>query len=275
MKRAICLNICGLIAICMIGGNWNAARAQQSSGGPDVVGIKSGMAVLDAMIALKADNPRLSLTPSTLKLEGFSSDLLPSVAATETPAPGPAATIARAGERVTIGFTMPPNPESVWGVERVYDFATAERPALRVTLDALLKKYGPESGRINPNPNTSHITWVYDAQGQPMGPREAQLDATCTLPLLEHIIVNPANDIPGGPRWPAACNSVMVVRASVAATQDPASSQYVVTNLTVTLADGSRYRAAMEATRAVVLNAAKSREKKQSDEVNQRAAPKL
>ena len=277
MNRARNLNFCGAFMACVIGVGGSAARAQQTTSGPDVVGIKLGMTVRDAMIALKADNPRLHLAPTTLQLEGFPNDLMPSVTATEaqTPGPPPGYTIARGGERVTLTFTLTPHREEVWGVQRVYDFATAERPSLQVTLDALLNKYGPETGRINPGPNTNHITWIYDAQGRPLGPRGAQLNAACTLQVLAGFQGNPANDIQSGPHWPPECNSVIIARASVAATQDAASSQYVVTNLTVSVADPGKYRAAIDATRAVVLNAAKAREKKQGEEVNQRAAPKL
>jgi len=65
------------------------------------------------------------------------------------------------------------------------------------------------------------------------------------------------------------------VDASVQASLDSASSQFVVNNMTVVLADAGRYRTAIDATRGVILNAAKSRQKKQTDEVNKRRAPKL
>jgi len=39
--------------------------------------------------------------------------------------------------------------------------------------------------------------------------------------------------------------------------------------------DGGRYRAALDATRGVILNAVRAREQKQADEVNKRSAPKL
>lgn len=275
MKRIFCRRLFGSLAACLFAAGLNVAQAQQI--GPDVVGIKSGMTVKDAMQALKADNPRMKLSPSTLRLEGFSDDLMSYVVGAEpqTPGPPPGYTIARAGEKVTIAFTLPPNQESVWGVERVYNFATAERPALQVTLDALTKKYGPETTRLNAGPNSNHITWVYNAQGKPMGPGGAQLNKACTFPVLAAITGNPANDINNGTRWPADCNSVTIVSADISAGQDPASSQYVVVTMTVSVADAARYHAAMEATRAVVLKATKSREKTETDQVNQRKAPKL
>jgi hypothetical protein len=240
------------------------------------VGIKFGMTVKDAMLALKADNPRLNLAPETLQLKGFADQLMSSVTCNEMITSGPNSSIARAGEKVTIGFTLPPSQELVWAIKRDYDFATAERPPLQVTLDALLKKYGPETQRINPGPNTNHLTWVYDTTGKPLGARGAQLNTTCTDRILSSFQNGTQDDIQGtGRRWPPECSSVIIARASVSAQQEPGSSQYVVSHLTVTLADGARYWPTIEATRAVALNAAKAHEKKQTDEVNKRAAPKL
>src|SRR5712691_1414891 len=92
-RLAIYLNGSAALVVCMAGIGWNAALAQQSVPPPpaksatgsasgislDIVGIKLGMSVKDAMLALKADNPRLTLTPSTLTLEGFAEQLMPSV----------------------------------------------------------------------------------------------------------------------------------------------------------------------------------------------------
>ncbi len=61
---------------------------------------------------------------------------------------------------------MLPKQEAVWGVTRTYNFATAEWPSLQNALDALHKKYGPESVPADPDPrnNTKGIAWVYDGR---------------------------------------------------------------------------------------------------------------
>jgi hypothetical protein len=288
MKVAIWFNRCAVLVACIIGLNWSAAHAQQAapaSGSAagislDVVGIKPGMTVREAMLALKADNPRLTIAPSTRQYEGFAEPLMPSVTGSEPATPGPNSVIQRAGENVEILFTMLPNQEVVWGVKRTYFFATAERPSLQNTLDALHKKYGPESMPPDPDPrnNTKAITWVYDGQGRPLGPRGAQLYRTCGS-FSNHFgngDLAAVNDIQTGGQPPAAdCKSLIYVDASVQASIDPASSQFVVNTLTVILADGGRYRTAIDAMRTVILNAAKSREKKETDDVNKRGAPKL
>lgn len=280
-RVAIHLNVCGAVAACLIGIGWDAARAQSAGGiSLDVVGIKLGMTVKDAMLALKADNPRMTLAPATLEFEAFTEPLLFSVAGTEAPTPGPNSLPSRAGENVEILFTVPPNQEVVWAVRRTYFFAGAERPSLQNTLDALHRKYGPETMPADPDPRnpTKGIIWVYDGQGKPMGPAGQQIYKTCGT-FGNHFGsggLAARNDIQtGGQPGPPECKSYIVLAASVQAGLDPASSQYVVNNMGAVLADGGRYRTAIEATRGVILNAAKAREKKQADEVNKRAAPKL
>jgi hypothetical protein len=70
-----------------------------------------------------------------------------------------------------------------------------------------------------------------------MGPGGAQLNTTCDSLLLGNFGGEPQsalNDIRSGKPWPPQCNSLIIVKASVQATRDPASSQFVVFNLIVT-----------------------------------------
>ena len=287
MKAAVCLRRCAVLASCLIGLHWNVAHAQPAAPVPgsaagislDVVGIRPGMTVKAAMLALRADNPRLTIVPSLRQFEGFAEPLMSAVMGSEKVEAGQNS-ILRGAEDVEILFTMPPNQEAVWGVKRTYYFATAERPSLQNTLDALHKKYGPESMPPDPDPRniTKVIAWVYDSQGRPLGARGAQLYRSCGS-FANHFGSGDSaalNDIQVGPQLPAAeCRSIIIVEASVLANRDPGGSQLVVNTLIVSVADEGRYRTAIDATRAVILNAAKSRDKKQSDEVDKRGAPKL
>lgn len=314
MKRAIYLNTCCAFAACLIGVAWaqqsvpgtivekkgvivpsskapqqstqkapqQAAPVPESAAGIslDVVGIKPGMTVRDAMLALKADNPRMTLAPSTREFEGFTGPLLFSVFGEEAATPGPNSLPLRAGENVEILFTLPPNQEVVWAVRRVYNFAGAERPSLQNLLEALHRKYGPETVPADPDPrnNTKGIVWVYDGQGRPLGPSGQQIYRTCGTfgNYFGNGGLAAVNDIQSAGRpVPPECKAYIVVNASVQAGIDPASSQYVVSNMGAVLADGGRYRTAIDATRGVIVNAAKAREKKQTDEVNKRGTPKL
>jgi hypothetical protein len=280
INRAILGSTCGTLAACLI--VMTGARAQQkpaaavadASSGVElnVGGIAPGMTVKQSMLALKADNPKMSLEPTTLRLEGFKDDVMLLVKGRE------AATAQSTGEDVSIAFTVIPGKEVVWGVRRVLYFANAERPPLQGTLDALHKKYGPETFPPDPDPRqgTKQIVWVYDAQGRPMGPQGKQAQITCgRLATNIESVISIQNDLDSGGSWVAACGSVTIVSATVQASMDAASRVYVVNNLTWTMADGARYRANLEATRAVMLEAGNASAKKAADDVNKRTIRKF
>jgi len=247
----------------------------------DVVGIRIGMTVKEAATALRADNPRLMLTPSTRGLEGFAQPLLMSIAGQEGPVSGPNNTVERGGENIELLFTTPPNPEVVWGIKRTYFFATKERPDLQITLDAMRKKYGPETIAPSPDPRdqTKFMAWVYDAQGKPMGPNGAQLNTMCAGLVTSRFGnggITTEQEILTGQAGPAPCQSISIVNASIqSARLDPANPQFVVFSLIVQITDARRHRAATDATRAVALAATKARESKEAEEVKRRGAPKL
>jgi hypothetical protein len=254
----------------------------QNAGGPslDIVGIKLGMSVKDAMLALKADNAQLTLTPFTFRPEGFTNDLLLMVEGKQLITSSANDQVERAGETVEILFTLPPNAEVVWGVKRQYTFATKERPALENILEALHRKYGLETlpPRLDPRELGKHVAWVYDAQGKPMGPAGAALYTACGTLIDNHFSGDSLtrNEILAGQAVPPQCNSIIIVRAIVQATRfDQSNPQLAVYFMTVSITDGPRHRAATDATRAVVLNAARSRQNKETEDVKKRGVPKL
>jgi hypothetical protein len=162
-------------------------------------------------------------------------------------------------------------------VKRLYNFATREMPDLQITLDALQKKYGAATVPASPDPRdrTKNLAWVYDAQGQPMGPKGAPLNAMCAGLAASHFGNGDQptmNQIQTGQPGPAQCQSISIVTASVlAGGLDAANPQLVVHRLVVQITDGRRHRASVDATRAVALAATKARD----EEVKKRAAPKL
>jgi hypothetical protein len=255
-------------------------RALADSPAFDVVGIRLGMSVTDAMRALKADNPRLQLTPSTRQLEGFSSPLMLSVIGDEAATPGPGGTTARGGETVEILFTLPPSMEAVWGVQRKYHFATSERPSMEATLGALMKKYGPAA--VPPSPDardhTKSIIWVYDAQGRALGPAGRQLIVPCAN-LMSHFgngDTGTANELETGQFGPAECQSIMVISASIQGSAVTAgSAELAVNDLIVQMIDNARHSVSTKATRAVAVNAANARDKQSTEDLQKRGAPKL
>ena len=166
-------------------------------------------------------------------------------------------------------------------MKRIYSFATHEMPELQITLDALRKKYGPETVPASPDARdmTKNMVWVYDAQGKPMGPSGAPLNLQCGPLFMSHFGNGDAptmNEIQSGRPGPPQCQSIIMVNANVQGNRlDQSNPRLVVRSLIVNITDGSRHRASTDATRGVALAASKARQNKDNEEISKRAPPKL
>ena len=248
------------------------AAAQSSAPNLDVVGIKLGMPVKTAVTAIKASNPRLTVQEDTFQLEGFDQVVLSSIVASVSGEAG------KDTEQFSLGITMPPSPQVVWGVRRTYTYAPQNMPSTALTMGALRKKYGPESIPVDPDPRnlTKAMIWVFDPQGRPVAPARAHsLYMACDAPLSNAFQTTAiSNELAGG-RMPVECDSVVMISASVQSSSNVVPGSIVVGNLIVQVANGPAYRASIEATRRVVMAAVNGRQNKQKEEINKRGAPKI
>ena len=198
----------------------------------DVVGIKIGMTIKDAMLALKADNPNLTLNPTTKQLEGFTQDLMPDVYAVGT------LTTGKDYETVELLFTMAPSKELLWGVKRLYTYADQNKPTADNTIAALRKKYGPENVPYVPDPRQQLkvLGWVYDAQGKLMAAEPARrLYGVCFAAAGNYFGNGDAatfNEIQTGRlTGQAECNSIIMAAAMITtAPLAPGRPEYMVTH---------------------------------------------
>ncbi len=253
------------------------ASAQQTPS-LDIVGIKPGMSMNDAMQALKADDPRLKMTNTSIQAEGFANPLIPLVQGDDI-APNNVAQVNQPTETIQVLLTTPPGQAVVWSVWRNYIFPTSQRPSMQATIDALVAKYGPPSTPVDPAATVQSIAWVYDAQGKPIGPSGKQLDTICESTLL---IYNGGNAnqalhsafASAANNWPPQCMSIIIVSASVSGAR--VSSNTIACNgMEVHLWDGGRFMKARDATLSVIAAAVKARQNGNANQVNSVAPPKL
>jgi hypothetical protein len=66
------------------------------------------------------------------------------------------------GENISLNFTMDPSETVVSAIRRGISYAEGTGPTVAVTLDALRKKYGPESFA---DANNDRLNWFFDYQG--------------------------------------------------------------------------------------------------------------
>jgi hypothetical protein len=136
------------------------AKIAAKAGFLEVVGIKLGMPLKEAVDALKAHNAAFRVTPLTL----YEYEALPGVIMTPVHyAPHPGGPRDPSTDEFNLLVTYAPNEAFVWGIVRKLGFGTeATRPPLDKTLAGLRQKYGPESAKQA----DSRLIWIYDAQGK-------------------------------------------------------------------------------------------------------------
>jgi hypothetical protein len=106
----------------------------------DIVGIKLGMSIKDALLALKAYNPNFRVKPDSVKY-----DVLPYALTYGISAMSPA-------EKFYFLATMPPNQGVVSTVGRYINFTKENAPTQQVVVEEMKKKYGePSWDRRDPN----------------------------------------------------------------------------------------------------------------------------
>jgi hypothetical protein len=249
-----------------------AAFAQAPTAAVDVVGIKLGMPMAEAMAAIKADNPKLSVQTQTMVLEGFEQPFATAIVASQPTESG------KDGEEITLLLTTPPSHQVVWGIQRTYHYGPQSMPSLDNTLAGLRRKYGAENAFLldtDPRNLTKTIAWAYDTSGKPAGAAQGKpLYLACDAYLANHFSPIALNNDLHGMASPPQCNSIILAKAVVLGGQGPAGAP-VVGNLIFQVTNGAMYRASVDATRGVAMAAARAREEKQSEKIDQRGAPKL
>lgn len=151
------------------------AKIAAKAGFLDVVGIKLGMTVKEAVAALQAHNAGFKPYPITLR----EYEALPGVVMTPVlRAPNPAGPNATSGDDFNLVLTYAPNEAFVWGIVRNMGFGRIEdRPTVENTLAGLRQKYGQESVKES----DSRLIWIYDAQGQQvMGQNAIDIRKQCS-----------------------------------------------------------------------------------------------
>ena len=249
-----------------------AAFAQAPTAVMDVVGLKLGMSMADAVAAIKADNPKLSVQTQTMVLEGFEQPFATAIVASQPTESG------KDGEEITLLLTTPPSHQVVWGIQRTYHYGPQSMPSLDSTLAGLRRKYGAENASLLDTDSrnlTKTIAWAYDTSGKLVAAAPGKaLYLACDAYLGNHFSPIALNNDLHGMASPPQCNSVILAKAVLLGGQGPAGAP-VLGNLIFQVTNGALYRASVDATRAVATAAAHARGKKQSEKIDQRGAPKL
>lgn len=145
------------------------AKIAASAGKYDILGIKLGMPIKEALLALKAHSPKFRLQPESLKYGMLPNALTYGISAVSSHVTDTSRPLPPSSEKFYFMITMPPNQEVVSKVSRVVTFAKDTVPTQDVLAGDLEKKYGPVSWDSGPatlnQQGYREMFWVDDQQG--------------------------------------------------------------------------------------------------------------
>ena len=158
------------------------AEVAAGAGRYDIGGIKLGIPLKDAIMALKAHNPNLLLTPESIQYDFLPYPLTYGISALPPDFKRPGAFHYSIGtnlptiEAFYLALTMPPNDVVTWKISRLTTFDRKIAPSCDAVASDLTKKYGTptwDDGPVSLSAVGSRdMFWVDDADGNRL-PRAA------------------------------------------------------------------------------------------------------
>lgn len=233
---------------------------------PDVLGVRPGMSLEEAIGIVKRHNPKLEVYPRS-----GSSGLLPGVVFSD----GVNMRNFNQSENIDLMAAMEPNAKVVWGIRRGVVYAEEGRPTVTNIIAALRQKYGKEDGSLQ-HPASVQAAgvelldayWLFDDAGKRIAPaaaREyAQLCRQTHLPGQDPLALAQANRatllVPGGVR----CDRWTFIQAQWQPTPAGAGmTPGLALNMSITLGNGALHGKTYAASVTMVENAARDQQNKE------------
>ena len=269
------------------------AKIATSAGKYDILGIKLGMPIKEALLVLKAHSPKFRLQPESVKYDVLPDPLTYGISAVSSNVIDPSRPLPPNSEKLYFMITMPPNQEVVSKLSRIVTFAKDTVPTQDVLATELEKKYGPvswDSGSATLNQQGyREMLWVDDEQGARLqgrdildkcrlmttfrmgqdGPSDVRVDPVRAKARVEGGYVNQQEGMA------RECGSYTMVRAQLYDSRALGiSTPGLVAGLMVMIASGPLDRSATDGTHQYLLQATKARDLKQEKEASKNR-PKL
>jgi len=242
------------------------AKIAAQAGFVDVVGIKLGMPVKDAIAAVQQYNANLRLYPQPVS----KTDLLPDVGFSD----GVNARTDNQSEAIELSVAMAPNQEVVWSVLRAISYSGDNRPAVTNVIAAFRQKYGPEDGSLQ-DPATAKANrvelmdafWVFDSNGKKVPAKQAKDYAQRCRSIdgagrdaARVLMAETQRPLLG--QWSSGelqCGKWTLVLASWIPSSAVGQPPGLVVNMRVQAVNGLLHRSALEASQTLVLQAVQNR----------------
>jgi len=158
------------------------------TGGPDILGVRTGMSPDQVYEALKNIDVTHRVTVAQAAIPALLGEK------TAVYAMAPESRNSGGEENMSVWISLPPNAQQVWSVQR--QFNGSIHTTIEQIVDSLRQKYGPETfSRMSPN--SPEMFWIYDAKGRLADPATGKhIQKDCANYGLQPISIN---GLPGPP----------------------------------------------------------------------------
>jgi hypothetical protein len=152
------------------------------TGGPDILGVRTGMSPEQVYAALKNIDATHRVTVAQAAIPALLGQK------TAVYAMAPESRNSGGEENMSVWISLPPNAQQVWSVQR--QFNASIHTTMDAIVDSLRQKYGPETfSRMSPN--SPEMFWIYDAQGRLADPTMGKhIQKDCANFGLQPISIN-------------------------------------------------------------------------------------
>jgi hypothetical protein len=254
----------------------------------DIVGVKLGMTLEQAVAALKAANPKFVIDVHNGELTAAGkTGLRPRLIVAHLPAavPNPVSwgNLDGSNEAIGVQLTAPPGPLVVELVVRFVRFPNPAPVAASTLIEAVRKKYGPETF------DDGDLAWLYDTNGKPLSGAAQEQRACVGRGMISYLDIRsgdglsaPGSVIPGlgsaainqasgNNPYIAKCVPYVVGRAEIL----HASPTQLAQQFWMTIHSPGLQRSSLALTADFMKQAEENLIKQQEDAGAKRAVPKL
>jgi hypothetical protein len=161
----------------------------EGAGGPDILGVRTGMSPEQVYEALKNIDVTHRVTVSQVPIPALLGNK------TAVYAMAPESRNSGGQETMSVWISLPPNAQQVWSVQR--QFNASIHTTIEQIVDSLRQKYGPETVSSMSNPNAPDMFWIYDGKGRLADPATGKhIQKDCGNYGLQPV---PIGNMPGPP----------------------------------------------------------------------------
>jgi hypothetical protein len=238
---------------------------------PDIIGIRPGMPVQEALKILRAHDPKAPLTLGQATLPELGSKPAPSLLHLN---------VGQGLDIIAVHITLPPNEQVVWGVARKLRFQDGKEMLRDPLLTSLRQKYGMETfsnlpgGLIWLSSKTQSID-VPTMKSQNCGGNTWEVSGFREGTIQEPQVVEAGSPLIAQRFGRPACDNLTAVKVNLDYALGAGTGRDEIRTMSISIVDGELADRAKRVTDAAIAKVGQEKSDRERQQRQQQAPPKL